>query len=161
MTASPGELRLMLLDGALRFAARAREGLAGRDYEAAYEGTTRCQDILLELINGLRPDLAPDLCPRLGGLYTFLYRRLMEASGARDPAIVDEVIRLLAYERETWRLLLEKLARESARSGQSADTRATAQPPEPAAAQGVPNLPPPAAAAPGPGAGGPSISVRV
>jgi flagellar protein FliS len=113
MTAGPGQLRLMLFDGALRFAEKARTGLATNDQEAAFEGTDRCQRILLELITGLDPQHDPELCERLAGLYTFLYTRLIEAHRQRDAAIVDEVIKLLAYERETWSMLLDKLAAES------------------------------------------------
>jgi flagellar protein FliS len=113
MTAGPAELRLMLFDGALRFAEKARRGLEEKDYEAAYEGISRCQQILLELINSLRPEQDPELCQRLSGLYTFLYTRLIDASRQRSAAIVEEVIKLLDYERQTWSMLLEKLAGEA------------------------------------------------
>lgn len=110
MTAGPAELRMMLLDGAVKFAHRAHRGLLDKDYEAVFEGVTRCQAILLELINSLDPDRDPDLCRRLSGLYTFMYTRLMAASHERDPQKVQEVIDLLEYERQTWAMLMEKLA---------------------------------------------------
>ncbi len=113
MTASPAELRLMLFDGAIRYAEQAKAGLANRDYEAAYLGITRCQNILLELINALRPEHNPTLCEKLSALYTFMYTRLMKASSERNPALVDEVIQLLQYERETWSMLLERVAAEN------------------------------------------------
>src|SRR3990172_4578211 len=114
MTASPQELRLMLLDGAIRFAEKGREGLVRADYEMVYDGIARCQSILMELINALRPEHDSEVCKRLSGLYTFLYTRLMEASRVKDPAIVEDVIRLLQYERETWSMLVQKLADENA-----------------------------------------------
>ncbi len=114
MTASPQELRLMLLDGAMRFAAMAREGLGAKDHEKSYEGISRCQAVLIELINGLAPEHAPDLCRQLSALYTFMYRRLVDASRTRDSAIVDEVLELLRYERQTWQMLLDKLAADRA-----------------------------------------------
>ncbi len=114
MTAGPAELRMMLFDGALRFARKGRAGLAEQDFEAAYEGISRCQQILMELINGLRPEQDPALCKRLSGLYTFLYTRLIDASRQRSAEIVEEVIKLLEYERQTWSMLLEKLAQEKA-----------------------------------------------
>ena len=114
MTAGPAELRMMLFDGALRFARKGRAGLAEQDFEAAYEGISRCQQILMELINGLRPEQDPVLCERLSGLYTFLYTRLIDGSRQRSPEIVEEVIKLLEYERQTWSMLLEKLAQEKA-----------------------------------------------
>ncbi|UCD74943.1 MAG: flagellar export chaperone FliS [Phycisphaerales bacterium] len=114
MTANPAELRLMLFDGAIRFAEQGREGLGKKDYEQAYNGVTRCQAILMELINSLCPEQDPDLCRKLSALYTFMYTRLMNASSERNPAIVDEVLNLLRYERETWSLLMKKLVKENA-----------------------------------------------
>ncbi len=102
----------MLLDGAIRFAGKGRDGLDRRDFEAAYDGITRTQQILVELINALQPEQAPDLCQRLQGLYTFMHTRLIEASRERQAAIVDEVIQLLTYERETWAMAMQKLAEE-------------------------------------------------
>ncbi len=113
MTAEPAELRLMLFDGALKFAEQGRQGLVARDYEAAFNGISRCQQILAELISSLNPQQAPELCQKLAGLYTFMVTRLMAASQQRDPAIVEEVIKLLEYERQTWTMLLDKLARET------------------------------------------------
>ncbi len=113
MTASPAELRLMLLDGAIRFAEQARRGYEERDFERAFDGTTKAQNILLELTNSLRHDQAPELCERLAALYTYLYRSLVEASMTRDTAQIDEVVRLLRFERETWQLCLDKLAAEN------------------------------------------------
>ena len=112
LTASPAELRLLLLDGALRFARKGREGLAIKDFEASYDGISKCQQFVLELLGALRPSVAPELCSRLSGLYTFMFTRLMTASSQRDPVIVDEVIGLLEYERETWVLAMEQMARE-------------------------------------------------
>ena len=104
LTATPGELRMMLLDGAVKFARQGQDGLSSRDFEAAYNGISRCQAILLELINALDPPHDPELCRRLSSLYTYLYMKLVHASTERDSAAIDEVIKLLDYECETWRL---------------------------------------------------------
>jgi flagellar protein FliS len=121
LTASPGELRMMLLDGGLRFAAQGRDALEGRQWEAAYTAISRCQDIILELVNGLRPDQQPELCARLSGLYMFMYRRLVEGLSGRDAAPVREVIRLLEYERETWSMVLQRLSAEQASATPASD----------------------------------------
>lgn len=134
MTASPAELRLMLFDGAIKFAEQARDGLVEKDFEKVYTGTTRCQAIIMELIGSLKPEQDPDLCGKLSALYTFLYTRMMNASSERDPAIVEEVLNLLRYERETWSLLLEKLAQENA--GASSVTETNGQ--QPTAESGPP-----------------------
>lgn len=124
LTASPAELRLMLFDGALRFAETARSALLEKNYERVYDGVTRCQAIILELINNLRPEHDPELCNNLSSLYTFMYTRLMTASHERDPAIIDEVIDLLKYERETWVMLMESMAKENHAASNMSDTPA-------------------------------------
>ena len=110
LTASPAELRLMLLDGAVRFAEQAQEGSVNKDYERMFEGVTRAQAILVELLNGLDPNHDAELCKRLSGLYTYMYTRLVAGSSTRDADIFDEVCKLLRYERETWQMLMSKLA---------------------------------------------------
>ena len=101
MTAKPAELRLMLIDGAIRFTEQARRGYETRDYEVAYNGTSRAQAILLELVSSLRPEFAPELCKNVAAVYTFLYTSLVKASSTRDITAVDDVLRILRYERET------------------------------------------------------------
>jgi flagellar protein FliS len=113
MTASPAELRLMLFDGAVKFAEQAKAGFETKDHEAVYNGTVRCQNILMELLNALRPEHDRELCERLSALYTFMFTQMMNATTEQNPAMIDEVLDLLRYERETWRLLLEQLANEN------------------------------------------------
>ena len=133
MTASPAELRLMLLDGAIKFADRAKDALLKKDFEGLYNGITRCQDILMELINSLQPQHAPELCANLSALYTFLYTRLIAASTSRELGPLDEVLQLLHHERETWCLLIEKLARETQETaGLTAAIHGNGSPGEPA-----------------------------
>ena len=119
LTASPEQLRLMLFDGSIKFLEQGRDGLVKKDFEAAYNGITRCQSIILELINSLRPEHGPELCERLSSLYTFMYTRLVTGLSERDPAVADEVLNLLHFERETWQMLIERLAEEGARAASS------------------------------------------
>ena len=128
LTASPAQLRLMLLDGAIRFAEQGREGLAGGDFEVSFNGLSRCRDILMELLNSLRPEHDPDLCQKLSALYTYMYSRLIDAGSNRDAEAVDEVLGLLRYERETWSMLLEKLASENEAASRLTETPSSAPP---------------------------------
>lgn len=114
MTARPEELRLMLLDGAIRFARQGREGLGARNYEASFNGFSRCRDILFELMVTMKPQGNPELVSRLTSLYSYMISRLLQASTERDAVKADEVIGLLEYERETWSKLMDQLAAERA-----------------------------------------------
>ena len=113
MTASPAELRLMLIDGAIRFTEQARAALASRDHEAAFEGFSKARAIVTELIAGLNPDISPELCERLTKLYTFVFTRLVDAASTRSEETLDEVLQLLRYERDTWHMLVSNLTAEN------------------------------------------------
>lgn len=114
LTASPEQLQLMLYDGAIRFAMQGREAIVARNYEVAFEKLSRAQKIVLEMERGLRPEIAPELCSRMAGLYMFIYRKLVDGCVEHSTAALDEALQILRYERETWRLLIDKIATESA-----------------------------------------------
>lgn len=112
LTASPEELRLMLLDGAIKFARQGRDGLARKDYEASYNGISQCRNIVLELLSTIKSDPDPELAARVKAVYTFMYTELVKASMEKSVDRVDAVIKLLEFERETWSLLMQRLAEE-------------------------------------------------
>ncbi len=119
LTASPEELRLMLLEGAIRFLRQGRDALHNKAWEPAYQGITRARDIVFELLTTAKPEPDRELYNRVAGVYTFMYAQLVEANLERDPVRCDKVLELLEYERETWTMLMGKLAEE--RSRQTAD----------------------------------------
>lgn len=112
LTATPEELRMMLYDGALKFCRQARAAVEGRKFEDSYHNLTRAQKIVLELSTSLKHDVDPTLCGKLSSLYTFIYRKLIDANMSRELGPLDEAIKLLEYERETWRMLMDKVAAE-------------------------------------------------
>ncbi len=114
MTASPEELRLMLLDGAIKFACQGREGLERRDYEAMFNGLSQCRNIVTELIVTIRTEPDADLAEKVRSLYVFIYNQLLEASISKSLSHCDEAIRRLEFERETWVLLMKKVGQERA-----------------------------------------------
>lgn len=120
MTASPAELRLMLLEGAVRFAEQAQAGLEEKDFEKSYLGSKKCRGILTELISSLSPEIDQTLCERLCSLYTYIYSELVAAMSDRDPERLGSIIPLLEFERETWVHVLAQLAEEKAAAAEHA-----------------------------------------
>ncbi len=112
MTASREELRLLLLEGAIKFARQAHEGLIAKNFEQVFSGTDNARNIVMELITTIRSEPNPELADQVRALYTYMYVRLTEASFEKDLAKFDEVLKLLDYERETWIMLMDKLAAE-------------------------------------------------
>lgn len=131
LTATPEQLHLMLYDGAIRFTSQAIDGLNRKDWEAAFNGFSRAQKIVMEMLNSLNYDADPALCKRMASLYNFIYRKLIESSVQRDPAPAREGLKLLEYQRETWVLLTEKLRQERSPEGAGADTQTTTEVAEP------------------------------
>lgn len=112
MTASPEQLHLMLYDGAIRFASQARDAMGRCDFETSCEKLIRSQNIVIEMRNGLRAEIAPEICSQMSALYTFIYNRLVEANMKRSQGAIDDAIRILQHQRETWQMLIEKARHE-------------------------------------------------
>lgn len=112
LTASPEELRLMLYEGAIKFCAQGREALENNDFENSHAALMRAQKIVLELSTSLKHDIDPELCGKFGAIYNWIYRLLVDANVKHDPKLVDEAVELLHYERETWQLLISRVAEE-------------------------------------------------
>ena len=127
MTASPAELRLLLLDGSIRFAEQARMGLVHKDFEQSYLGSTQCRAILTELITSLRPEVDRVLCERLTELYTVIYNELVSAMSEKNPEGVAKVVELLVYERETWAMAMERLSEDKSPPGEQLSNAGTGE----------------------------------
>jgi len=112
LTASPEQLQLMLYDGAIRFTRLGMKGIEDQNWEQCFNGFSRAQQIVLELLNALNHDVDRELCSRMAGIYNFIYRKLVEACSLRDLTPAQDAVGLLEYQRETWVLLIERLKQE-------------------------------------------------
>lgn len=135
-TASPQELRLMLLDGGIKFLQQGRDGLERKDYEACCQGYAKCRAIIVELLTTMKPEPDRRLYERMTALYSYMIRRLLESSHERDVSKADEVLELLRYDRQTWAMLMEKL--EAERRGVTVGAGAAADAPARPTATGTP-----------------------
>jgi flagellar secretion chaperone FliS len=114
LTATPEQLQLMLYDGALRFGEQARVALAEKRFEDSYKLISKMQKIITELSITLKHDVAPEMCSKLSALYTFVYRKLIEANIDHELSPMDEALSILRYQRETWAMLLDQLGKKKA-----------------------------------------------
>lgn len=100
-TATPGELVVMLYQGAIRFLNKSKESFGRQDIEGAHANLVRAQNIVIELMSSL--DLSSgSLAKNLFALYDFMYRRLVEANCKKDYRAIDEVLRLLRELLPAW-----------------------------------------------------------
>ena len=113
LTASPGQLVLMLYDGALKALAIARDAFArpAEDYsriEVINTQLLKAQAIINELQNGLNMEAGGDFARTMHELYGYHNRRLFEANMRKQVEPVLEVERLVRELRDAWAEMLTK-----------------------------------------------------
>src|SRR5438105_2419563 len=114
LTATPEQLQLMLYDGAIRFGEQARVALGQKKFDESYSLISRVQKILTEMSCTLKHDVYPELCGKLAALYTYAYRKLIEANIDHKMDCLDQALQVLRYQRETWVMLLDQLGKQKA-----------------------------------------------
>lgn len=109
-TATPGQLVLMLFDGAIRFLERARLGFAETDplafNLAVNNNIQRAQAIIHELNSSLNVRDGGAVAENFRRLYDYMDDRLMESNLRKSEAGLSEVLRRLGVLREAWAEML-------------------------------------------------------
>lgn len=119
LTASPGQLVLMMYDGALKSLALAREAFSlpadnMQRIELINRHLLKAQSIITELQSTLNFDAGGDVARTLNRLYDYHNRRLFEANLKKQVGPVVEVEKLLGELRDAWAEMLAKQADGSA-----------------------------------------------
>ena len=117
MTATPEQLQMMLFDGVIRYGEQARVALQGKNWETSFNLITRMQKIIIELNGSLKHNVLPELCGKLASLYNYAYRMLIEANVQHRVDSLDEAMKVMRFQRETWAMLLDQLAKKKATAG--------------------------------------------
>ncbi len=105
-TASPGQLVLMLFDGAIRFLEQARSGFEledpGEFNLTINNNVHRAQAIIDELNGSLDMSQGGEISRHLRGLYNYLDRRLDESNRTKTPEGIRECLERLIVLRTAW-----------------------------------------------------------
>ncbi len=109
----------MLFDGALRFSEQARVALQNKNYEQSFQLLTKTAAIVNQLMCALKDDVSPDLCKKLKEIYVYVYKKIVDANINHTMESLDEGIRMLKYQRETWSMLMEQLTKTKAAAAAS------------------------------------------
>src|SRR5580698_952679 len=117
LTASPGQLVLLLYDGALNALAIARGAFERpssdfRRLETINKQLTKARSIIAELQGRLDFQAGPEFAELMHRLYDYYNRRLLEANLRKDVAPVVEVENLLTQIRNTWAEMLQNRTAE-------------------------------------------------
>jgi flagellar protein FliS len=113
LTASPGQLVLMLYDGALKAMAIALDAFAKpaddlQRIEIINTQLLKAQAIIHELQSGLNFEAGGEFARSMNRLYDYHSRRLFDANIRKDPEPVIEVEKLVRELREAWAEMLSK-----------------------------------------------------
>lgn len=101
MTASSGQLIVMLYDGARRFLSQAAAAMSESQIPQAHTKLTGAEDIIRHLRGTLDMDQG-QLPERLEAIYLFWEDHLRKARLEQDPRKVDQVNEMLGRLRESW-----------------------------------------------------------
>lgn len=112
-TASPGQLVLMLYDGAIRFSEQALAGFEHRGDPLAFNQTInnnihRAQAVIMELNAVLNMARGGEVAFNLRRLYLYMDRRLREANIRKQREPIQEVIMRLRVVRDSWAEMLQQ-----------------------------------------------------
>ena len=100
--ASPVELVLLLTNGLLDELARARAHIVAKRYEQKAASIDKCVEIINGLSSSLDFDNGGETVADLANIYDVCAQHLQGAGIKLDPAMVDEVIRILTTIRQGW-----------------------------------------------------------
>ena len=113
LTASPGQLVLMLYDGSLKALALAQQAFLDsepepRRIENINRHLLKAQAIIAELQSGLNLEAGGEFAQTMSRLYDYHNRRLFEANLRKEVGPIIEVERLLRQLRDAWAEMLSK-----------------------------------------------------
>ncbi len=105
MTATPGELTLMLYEGAIKFANKAVMAIEKNDIPNAHVNIIKVQRIIEEFRATL--NFKYPVAKDFDVVYEYLLRRLVEANIHKDTEILEEILTHLRTMRDTWKEVME------------------------------------------------------
>lgn len=101
LTASPGELTLMLYDGAIKFCNLAEAAIEQKDIPKAHNNIMKVERIIDYLRQTL--DMKYEVAQDFENIYVYLSQRLIEANIKKDKEILEEVNTHLHAVRDNWK----------------------------------------------------------
>ncbi|WP_042195545.1 flagellar export chaperone FliS [Paenibacillus camerounensis] len=99
-TSTPGQLLIMLFDGAIRFTKAGAEGITTADIQKSNLNLVKAQAIMSELMGSL--DASYEISNSLFGLYEYIRHLLIQANVKKDKKLAEEALEHLTELRMTW-----------------------------------------------------------
>lgn len=106
MTASPGEITLMLFEGCWKFLKKAKIALEEKNIQESHNNLIKAQNIVVELIESL--DFNYEISHNLFKVYEFVYEELIQINVTKDAKRIDPIIDIMYGYYETWKEVVKK-----------------------------------------------------
>jgi flagellar protein FliS len=105
-TASPGDLTLLLYEGAIKFCNIALMALEKKDYDKAHTNIVKAQNIIIEFRATLNFDYP--VAKDFDVAYDCIYERLLQANIRKDSVLLEEALTFIRQMRDTWKEVLKR-----------------------------------------------------
>jgi flagellar protein FliS len=109
LTAPPQRLHLLLVEAAIRYTERTRQLWQQNQNDAAFEALVRAQQIVSEILAGIKVTDEFPLARKVAAIYTFIFRSLVQAGYTREEKYLNDALRVLNIQRETWEEVCRRL----------------------------------------------------
>lgn len=105
-TASPGDLTLLLYEGAIKFCNIAIMAIEKKDFDKAHTNIIKAQNIIIEFRSTLNFDYP--IAKDFDVAYDCIYERLLQANIKKDVVLLEEALGFIRDMRDTWKEVIKR-----------------------------------------------------
>ena len=105
-TASPGDLTLLLYEGAIKFCNIAIMAIEKKDFDKAHTNIIKAQSIIIEFRSTLNFDYP--IAKDFDVAYDCIYERLLQANIKKDVVLLEEALGFIRDMRDTWKEVIKR-----------------------------------------------------
>lgn len=105
-TASPGDLTLLLYEGAIKFCNIAIMAIEKKDFDKAHTNIIKAQNIIIEFRSTLNFDYP--IAKDFDVAYDCIYERLLQANIKKDIVLLEEALGFIRDMRDTWKEVIKR-----------------------------------------------------
>jgi flagellar protein FliS len=102
LTKNPGQIVVLLYDGAIQFLRKARKAIDSKDWQAKSRYLGRAREIVWQLNESLNLNEGGPVAPNLRIIYNFLLRYLCEINSKNDAEMLEKAIGILVNLGSAW-----------------------------------------------------------
>lgn len=104
-TQMPGQVIVLLYEGAIRFLKQAQRAVENQDYAQKGYSLGRAQDIIYELNASLNMDAGGEIAQNLRSLYTFIWIQLNRINLNNDSSMLKRLLGMLEQMAGAWKTI--------------------------------------------------------